>query len=191
MFRLVKFLLTALLWIVILLFIAYCALCILFPVKYADQILKYSEKYDLEPGFVCAIINTESGFDPAAESHKGARGLMQLMPATVDWAVESMGIENFSYANIEDPDVNIDIGCWVLDFLSKQFNNNPELMAAAYNAGSGNVTKWLGDTKYSSDGEYLDYIPYKETENYVKKVMLYERVYKIILRTDLYEIASN
>ena len=116
---------------------------------------------------------------------------MQLMPATVDWAVESMGIENFSYANIEDPDVNIDIGCWVLDFLSKQFNNNPELMAAAYNAGSGNVTKWLGDTKYSSDGEYLDYIPYKETENYVKKVMLYERVYKIILRTDLYEIASN
>lgn len=191
MFRLVKFLLTAVLWIVILLFIAYCALCILFPVKYADQILKYSEKYDLEPGLVCAIINTESGFDPTAESHKGARGLMQLMPATIDWVVENMGIENFSYADIEDPDVNIDIGCWVLNFLAKQFNNNPELMAAAYNAGSGNVTKWLGDTKYSSDGEYLDYIPYKETENYVKKVILYEKVYKIILRTDLYEIASN
>ena len=191
MFRLVKFLLTAVLWIVILLFIAYCALCILFPVKYADQILKYSEKYDLEPGLVCAIINTESGFDPAAESHKGARGLMQLMPATIDWAVENMGIENFSYADIEDPDVNIDIGCWVLNFLAKQFNNNEELMGAAYNAGSGNVTKWLGDTKYSADGEYLDYIPYKETENYVKKVMLYEKVYKIILRTDLYEIASN
>lgn len=191
MFRLVKFLLTAVLWIVILLFIAYCALCILFPVKYADQILKYSEKYDLEPGLVCAIINTESGFDPAAESHKGARGLMQLMPATIDWAVENMGIENFSYADIEDPDVNIDIGCWVLNFLAKQFNDNEELMAAAYNAGSGNVTKWLGDTKYSADGEYLDYIPYKETENYVKKVMLYEKVYKIILRTDLYEIASN
>ena len=191
MFRLVKFLLTAVLWIVILLFIAYCALSILFPVKYADQILKYSEKYDLEPGLVCAIINTESGFDPAAESHKGARGLMQLMPATIDWAVENMGIENFSYADIEDPDVNIDIGCWVLNFLAKQFNNNEELMAAAYNAGSGNVTKWLGDTKYSADGEYLDYIPYKETENYVKKVMLYEKVYKIILRTDLYEIASN
>lgn len=191
MFRLVKFLLTAVLWIVILLFIAYCALCILFPVKYADQILKYSEKYDLEPGLVCAIINTESGFDPTAESHKGARGLMQLMPATIDWVVENMGIENFSYADIEDPNVNIDIGCWVLNFLAKQFNNNPELMAAAYNAGSGNVTKWLGDTKYSSDGEYLDYIPYKETENYVKKVILYEKVYKIILRTDLYEIASN
>ncbi len=191
MFRSIKFLLTAILWLVIVLFIAYCALCIVFPVKYADEILKYSEKYDLEPGFVCAIIKTESGFDTSAQSHKGARGLMQLMPDTVDWAVENMGIENFSYANIEDPDVNIDIGCWVLNFLGEQFNDNPELMAAAYNAGSGNVTKWLGDTKYSADGEYLDYIPYKETENYVKKVMLYEKVYQIILRTDLYEIASN
>ncbi len=191
MFKLIKFLLTAILWIVILLFIAYCAMCILFPVKYSEQILEYSEKYDLEPGFVCAIIKAESGFDTTAESHKGARGLMQLMPATIDWAVENMGIENFSYADIEDPDVNIEIGCWVLNFLARQFNNNEELMAAAYNAGSGNVTNWLADTQYSSDGEYLDYIPYKETENYVKKVMFYEKVYKIILRTDLYEIASN
>lgn len=191
MFKLIKFLLTMLLWIIILLFIAYCAVCILFPVKYTDEILEYSEKYDLEPGFVCAIINTESRFETSAESHKGARGLMQLMPATIDWAVEGMGIKNFSYADIEEPDVNIEIGCWVLNFLSKQFNGNKELMAAAYNAGSGNVTKWLGDTKYSSDGEYLDYIPYAETANYVKKVMLYEKIYKIILRTDLYEIASS
>ncbi len=191
MFKKVKFMLTAFLWIVILLFIAYCALCILFPIKYADQILEYSKKYDLEPGFVCAIINTESRFETDAESHKGARGLMQLMPETIDWAVEKMGIENFSYANIEDPDVNIEIGCWVLNFLAEQFNGNYELMAAAYNAGSGNVTKWLGDTAYSSDGEYLDYIPYKETADYVEKVMLYEKVYKIILRIDLYEIANN
>lgn len=191
MFKRVKFLLTSVLWLIILLFIAYCALCILFPVKYADEIIKYSEKYDLDPGFVCAIINTESRFQTDAESHKGARGLMQLMPATIDWAVENMGIKNFSYATIEDPDVNIDIGCWVLNYLSGELDGNLELVAAAYNAGIGNVTKWLGDTKYSSDGEYLDYIPYAETANYVKKVMSYEKVYKIILRTDLYEIANN
>ncbi|MDO4302043.1 MAG: lytic transglycosylase domain-containing protein [Clostridia bacterium] len=191
MFRLIKFILTSVLWLIIFLFIAYCALCILFPVKYADEIREYSKKYDLDPGFVCAVINTESRFETSATSHKGARGLMQLMPETIDWAVEGMGIENFSYENIEKPEVNIEIGCWVLNFLSKQFNGNLELVAAAYNAGSGNVTKWLGDTKYSSDGEYLDYIPYAETANYVKKVMAYEKVYKIILRTDLYEIASN
>ena len=191
MFKRIKFLLTSVLWLIILLFIANCALCILFPVKYADEIIKYSEKYDLEPGFVCAVINTESRFQTNAESHKGARGLMQLMPSTIDWAVENMGIKNFSYATIENPDVNIDIGCWVLNYLSGEFDVNLELVAAAYNAGIGNVNKWLGDTRYSSDGEYLDYIPYEETANYVKKVMSYEKVYKIILRTDLYEIASN
>ena len=191
MFKRIKFLLTSVLWLIILLFIANCALCILFPVKYADEIIKYSEKYDLEPGFVCAVINTESRFQTNAESHKGARGLMQLMPSTIDWAVENMGIKNFSYATIENPDVNIDIGCWVLNYLSGEFDGNLELVAAAYNAGIGNVNKWLGDTRYSSDGEYLDYIPYEETANYVKKVMSYEKVYKIILRTDLYEIASN
>lgn len=191
MFKKIRFILTSFLWLIILLFIAYCGLCILFPVRYADEIVKYSEKYDLEPGFVCAIINTESRFQTDAESHKGARGLMQLMPATIDWAVENMGIENFSYATIEEPDVNIDIGCWVLSYLSEQFDGNKELMAASYNAGIGNVKKWLGDTNYSADGEYLDNIPYAETANYVKKVMTYEKVYKIILRTDLYEIASN
>ncbi len=191
MFKKLKFLLTSVLWLIILLFIAYCGLCILFPIKYADQILKYSEKYDLEPGLVCAIINTESRFQTDAESHKGARGLMQLMPDTVDWAVQNMDIENFSYDNIEDPDVNIEIGCWVLNYLSKQLNGNYELMAAAYNAGIGNVKKWLGNTDYSSDGEYLDYIPYGETAAYVKKVIAYEKIYRIILRTDLYEIASN
>ncbi len=191
MFKKLKFLLTSVLWLIILLFIAYCGLCILFPVKYADQILKYSEKYDLEPGLVCAVINTESRFQTDAESHKGARGLMQLMPDTIDWAVQNMNIENFSYDNIEDPDVNIEIGCWILSYLSKQLNGNYELMAAAYNAGIGNVKKWLGDTNYSSDGEYLDYIPYGETAAYVKKVIAYEKIYKIILRTDLYEIASN
>ena len=191
MFRFIKFLLISVLWIIIILFTAYCALCILFPIKYAEEILEYSDKYDLEPGFVCAIINTESRFVPHAESHKGARGLMQLMPNTIDWAVDKMDMEGFSYANIEDPDVNIEIGCWVLAFLADQFDGNMENVAAAYNAGSGNVEKWLSNTDYSQDGKTLDIIPYSETAAYVRRVMSYEKVYKIILRTDLYEIAAD
>ena len=153
-----------------------------YPLYLESAIASASQRYGVDPFLVCAVIDSESGWDEDAQSHRGAVGLMQLMPDTVDWAVENMGIENFSYANIEDPDVNIDIGCWVLNFLGEQFNDNPELMAAAYNAGSGNVTKWLGDTKYSADGEYLDYIPYKETNNYVRKILrnyeIYQRIYK-------------
>ena len=73
-------------------------------------------------------------------------GLMQLMPATVDWAVEKIPIEDFSYDTIQEPETNIQIGCWVLNFLGNQFGENDELIAAAYNAGSGTVSKWLGDT---------------------------------------------
>ena len=108
-------------------------------------------------------------------------GLMQLMPATVDWAVEKIPIEDFSYDTIQEPETNIQIGCWVLNFLGNQFGENDELIVAAYNAGSGTVSKWLGDTKYSRDGEYLHYIPYGETANYVKKVKAYEKIYSFML----------
>ena len=118
---------------------------------------------------------------PEVTSHKGAMGLMQLMPATVDWAVEKIPIEDFSYDTIQEPETNIQIGCWVLNFLGNQFGENDELIAAAYNAGSGTVSKWLGDTKYSRDGEYLHYIPYGETANYVKKVKAYEKIYSFML----------
>ena len=105
---------------------------------------------------------------------------MQLMPATVDWAVEKIPIEDFSYDTIQEPETNIQIGCWVLNFLGNQFGENDELIAAAYNAGSGTVSKWLGDTKYSRDGEYLHYIPYGESANYEKKVKAYEKVYTLM-----------
>ena len=116
---------------------------------------------------------------------------MQLMPGTINWAVEKMEYEDFNYEDIQNPEVNIEIGCWLLSYLKGQLDSDEELMAAAYNAGIGNVRKWLGNKEYSKDGESLDNIPFKETADYVEKVMLYEKVYKIILRTDLYEIANN
>lgn len=187
-FRLVKFIIGLAIWGAVLLLAGYIALCLLFPVKHMDIINEYSEKYGLEPAFVCAVINTESRFDESAQSHKGARGLMQLMPETVEWAVGEMGYESFDYSRIEEPEVNIEIGCWVLNFLSKQFDSNQELVAAAYNAGIGNVKKWLENSSYSNNGETLHSIPYGETAKYIKKTDLYTKIYRIILRTDLYEL---
>lgn len=187
-FRLIRFLLGVILWCALFLFIGYIALCITFPVKYMDIIEKYSDKYDLEPEFVCAVINTESHFNEDVESEKGATGLMQIMPDTAQWAVKQMGYEDFDFRDINKPEVNIKIGCWILDFLLKQFNGDRELAAAAYNAGIGNVKKWLESTNYSYNGESLHSIPYGETQRYVKKIDLYTKVYRIILGTDLYEI---
>ena len=153
MFKFIRWLIGFCIFIAICLFALYCTICIVFPIKYIDTIEKYSQKYDLDPAFVCAII--------------GAMGLMQLMPATVDWAVEKIPIEDFSYDTIQEPETNIQIGCWVLNFLGNQFGENDELIAAAYNAGSGTVSKWLGDTKYSRDGEYLHYIPYEKIYSFM------------------------
>jgi soluble lytic murein transglycosylase len=109
------------------------------------------------------------------------------MPDTIDWAVEEIPLKGFSYADINDPETNIELGCWVLSFLSRQFEDNEELVIASYNAGIGNVKKWLGDTKYSKDGEYLHYIPYKETADYVKRVKLYDRIYTVLLSTSFFD----
>lgn len=184
--KLIKFLFKTAICLAVLAGVLYCFICVYFPVKYLDIIEEYSAEYDLDPAFVCAIIKTESNFKESAESVKGARGLMQLMPDTIDWAVTKIPIENFSYADIEKPEVNIKIGCWILNYLNKQLNDE-RLSIAAYNAGIGNIKKWLDDPSYSLDGSNLHSIPYKETQKYVERVELYKNIYTILLRYDFYD----
>ncbi|MGF7056525.1 soluble lytic murein transglycosylase [Brassicibacter mesophilus] len=156
---------------------------ILYPVNYGEYIIDFSEKYDVDPFLVSAIIRVESKYYKDAISHKGARGLMQVAPITGKWACQEIGIDNYSDELLFDPKINIEIGCWYLSKLFKQFNDDTELVIAAYNGGSGNVSKWLKDKRYSVDGEKLDNIPFKETELYVKKVLksyaIYSRLYEI------------
>ena len=171
----------------ILMAVLYVGICILFPLENIDLIEKYSYEYDLEPSMVCAVINVESRFNAGAKSSKGASGLMQIMQKTADWAAEEMKLENYSYDNILEPELNIRIGCWYLHRLVRQYDGNIELVMAAYNAGSGNVSNWLYDEKYSSDGKSLSKIPYAETEAYVKKINTNKKVYEILLKVRQYE----
>lgn len=164
----------------------FCVVCIAFPMEHFELIKKYSAEYNLEPATVCAFINAESHFDNEAVSHKGARGLMQVMESTGRWAAEEIPIEGYTDDDLDDPETNIRIGCWYLNRLTKQFNGDKTLMTAAYNAGSGNVTGWL-EGEYSSDGKTLNAIPYKETEKYVKKINIYEKVYKLLIKVNFYE----
>lgn len=153
-----------------------------YPVKYAGIINKYSKKYNLRPEFIYAIINTESGFDAKEVSPKGARGLMQIMKSTAEWAASNENIEDFDYDNIYDPELNIHIGCWYVSWLNDKFDSNKTLVLAAYNAGTGNIAKWLSSDEYSDDGKSLSKIPFKETNDYVKKVTYAEKFYKYILK---------
>ncbi|NLM12927.1 MAG: lytic transglycosylase domain-containing protein [Epulopiscium sp.] len=154
----------------------------LFPVKYADLVIKYSEKYNLDAYLVFSIIRVESKFNPQATSHKGAKGLMQITDQTGEWAAKEIGIENYYSDRLYEPEINIQIGCWYIRKLINQYKNNLETSLAAYNAGSGNVSKWLENEKYSRDSEKLHFIPFKETREYVKKVVKSRKYYEFLYK---------
>ena len=162
--------------------IASVIIATLYPVGYKDHINSYSKEYNLDPFLVASIINVESKYDKNATSSKDARGLMQIGESTGQWGSEVLAIDSYTSDMLYDPEVNIRIGTWYLNQLNKEFDNNLDLVLAAYNAGSGNVSKWLLDEEYSKNGEDIHTIPFEETKNYLKRVNLnyevYSRVYK-------------
>ena len=149
----------------------------LYPLKYREHIEEYSLKYDLDPYLVMGVISAESRFSESAVSQKSAKGLMQLKDDTAYWCAGKYGITGEIY----EARVNIEIGCAYLRYLLDLFDQDVENSLAAYNAGQGNVRKWLNDERYSSDGVNLDNIPYKETSEYVKRVekraIIYKKLY--------------
>ncbi len=152
----------------------------IFPQKYAEQVEAYAQKYGLEPSLVYAVIKAESNFDTNAVSNKNAKGLMQISEATAIWGASEIGIENFYIEMLYEPEINIEIGCWYIDKLLLQYSGYEDTALAAYNAGSGNVSRWLSDGELSQDGYRLDKIPYNETLKYVKKVDFIKKVYEIL-----------
>ena len=144
-----------------------------FPVKYIDIIKKYSSEYNLDEYLIMAVIRTESKFKEDAVSLKNAKGLMQIKEDTAKWCIEKFGI--YSDGDIMDPETNIRIGCAYLKYLTDKFGKI-EIALAAYNAGEGNVTKWL-DGKEALNKED---IPFDETKQYVDMVIKREKIYRFL-----------
>lgn len=121
----------------------------LFNSKYNEIIVKAAKHFDVDAALVSAVIKAESDYQPTTLSHKGARGLMQLMPATA---------RRFGVTNSYDPEENIFAGTRYLRWLLKTFDGNADLAVAAYNAGEGNVWKYNGVP------------PFRETVNYINRI---------------------
>ena len=159
-----------------------------YPLKYSDIIVKNANEYELDPYLVMAIIRVESNYQPEANSHKGAKGLMQLTDETAQDVAKGLKVKNFYKDMIYEPEINIRFGCWYLDHIRDyltgitnaevDLKKDSRLLLAAYNGGIGNVRSWLGNEQYSKSGRHLDRIPYKETEQYVVKVLREYQVYK-------------
>lgn len=135
------------------------------------------EKLDLPvaPELALAIARRESEFDPSAISHAGARGLMQLMPGTAKLMAPKIGETYDAGRLLTDPGYNARLGAAYLAELKAEFGASPVLMAAGYNAGPGRPRRWMGEFgDPRSDGtdvvDWIEHIPFRETQNYVMRV---------------------
>lgn len=158
---------------------------IIYPLNYEDIIIENSRKYNLDSNLVSAMVYVESKYNPDARSHKGARGLMQIMPDTGRWIAQQLNMkEDYNDEQLYIPEVNIEFGSWYLNSLNKEFNNELILVLAAYNAGRGNVKRWLEGEWTDMD---LDKLPYQETKRYVKQILLVYEHYKRLYNMDNYK----
>ncbi len=151
---------------------------VLYPLKYEELISNASSKCDVEKELIYAIIKCESGFDENAHSTANAHGLMQITPETFEWLKTCYTQDTkLSESDLKKPEVNIFYGTLLISILNKKYSCEQAVLSA-YNAGITTVERWLSDTKTSSNGKDLKYIPYKETRDYVERVKKAKKIYK-------------
>ena len=136
------------------------------PLRHDDIIRQQAEDKELDPSLIAAVIYAESRFRDQT-SHAGARGLMQLTPATAQEIASRSGGTQFVQEDLATPQVNISYGSWYLRWLLERYGDNEMLAVAAYNAGTGNVDKWIAE----DPGMEASEIPFPETRAYVAKVL--------------------
>lgn len=156
-----------------------------YPLKFKEEIVEYSNMFGVDPALVASIINAESGFREDVVSKKGAVGLMQIMPKTGKWAFERLLGQSVDIEFLSDkkdgilflPKENIKLGTYYLSYLIEKFKDL-KVAICAYNAGEGTVSSWLSNSNYSKDKKTLEIIPFKETANYLEKVLRNLKVYQ-------------
>jgi soluble lytic murein transglycosylase len=142
----------------------------LYPLGYWDLVKEQSARQTLDPYLVVALIREESAFGERAVSRAGAVGLMQLLPRTADQIVNASGATGES-VNLESPAANIKLGTRYLAKMLEEFKGNWVLSLASYNAGPHHVRRWVETRGHRSDDEFIEEIPFSETQQYVKRVL--------------------
>jgi soluble lytic murein transglycosylase len=148
-----------------------------YPQPYGDAVMAVAARYRLDPLLLWSVMRQESLYDREATSWVGARGLMQLMPATQDWIAEEMGV-SLAPGDAFDADTNIELAGWLLRWLLDYYDDDVELALAGYNGGATAVDSWLADPQVSDRDDLLRWIGYGETREYLEHVGLNYWVYQ-------------
>lgn len=138
-----------------------------YPFPYLPLIQTWAQQHQLNPLLVTALIRQESRFEAQIHSVAGAVGLMQVMPGTAQYIAEKINVPKY---NLENPQDNIQLGTWYMDYTHNRFDNYSLLAIASYNAGWSNVEKWLKRFDTQDPDEFVESIPFGETQGYVRQV---------------------
>ena len=150
---------------------------LLYPLRFVDRIQERSDQWELDPYLVASLIRQESVFVPRTRSPVGARGLMQVMPATGRALARLEGVR-YRTSRLYDPGVSIRFGTRYLRQLLEQFASRPELALAGYNAGPHRVKDWTDMNMAIPAEVFIEEIPFTETRNYVKLILRNEMIYR-------------
>lgn len=152
-----------------------------FPVLYVKEFERHAEKTNIDLTVLLALTRQESAFNPKAISPVGARGLMQLMPATARRTARNIRVPQPSLVGLLYAPTNIQIGSYHFRELLDEFDEHKVLAYAAYNAGSHRVHQWIKDARGMDTLAWIETIPFYETRNYVKNVLAFQQVYAHLL----------
>ena len=153
----------------------------IYPLKYSEYVEKYSKEYNIDPYMTYAIIKAESNFKPNAKSSSKAIGLMQIMEPTAVETAKKLELD-IQEEGLYNPELNIQIGLKYFADLLDKYDGNYSIAIIAYNAGIGNVDKWIEAGTIKKDGTDIENVPFKETNNYVRRILRDYEIYK-----ELYE----
>jgi soluble lytic murein transglycosylase len=147
------------------------------PLRHEDIIRQQAKAKHLDPALIAAVIFAETKFRPRTSS-AGAQGLMQITPETARFIAHRSGGAAFRMSDLSDSQINIQYGTYYLRYMLERYGGNTTLALAAYNAGQGNVDKWLARASKRAEQFTVDDIPFPETRAYVQRVQQARKDYR-------------
>jgi soluble lytic murein transglycosylase len=153
---------------------------VIFPLEYWELLKQHATVKSLDPYLVAALVAQESTFQADVQSVANAWGLMQVLPATGRRYAARLGIKGFSTRRLTEPEVNVQIGTTFFSDLLRRFGGDPAPALAAYNAGENRVDRWRAERPDFEQDEFIDDIPFPETQNYVKRILGTAEDYRLL-----------
>lgn len=149
------------------------------PRAYEWLVVPTARRHGLDPNLLLAVMRVESAYQKHIVSYAGAVGLLQIMPRTGRMIAHALGRDDFTPADLLDPETNLEFGAWYLASLIRRFDGHLPLAIASYNGGPHNVRRWMQESAEATPLDVLlERIPFSQTHRYVRKVLVHYRAYR-------------